>query len=52
MNFLKLYINGEDQKTLNKTEDRYSSISSDVFETEKQIFKTIENYYYNNDYRF
>ena len=52
MNFLKLYINGEDQETLNKTEDRYSSISSDVFETEKQIFETIENYYYNNDFNF
>ena len=52
MNFLKLYINGEEQETLNKTEDRYSSISSDVFETEKQIFKTIEDYYYNNDFNF
>lgn len=52
MNFLKLYINGEEQETLNKTEDYYSSISSDVFETEKQIFETIENYYYNNDFNF
>lgn len=52
MNFLKLYINGEEQETLNKTEDYYSSISSDVFETEKQIFETIEDYYYNNDFNF
>ena len=52
MNFLKLYINGEEQKTLNKTEDYYSSISSDVFETEKQIFETIEDYYYSNDFNF
>ena len=52
MNFLKLYINGEEQETLNKTEDYYSSISSYVFETEKQIFETIEDYYYNNDFNF
>ena len=52
MNFLKFYINGEEQETLNKTEERYSSISSDIFETEKQIFEAVEDYYYNNDFNF
>lgn len=52
MNFLKLYINGDKRETLNKTEDYYSSISSDVFETTEQMYETIEEYYEENDYNF
>lgn len=51
MNFLKLYINGEEQES-NQYHTYYTKIISNVFENAEQVYKAVEDYYYNNDFNF